>query len=282
MKIGLHVSISGSVDKAVDNATSLNCTAFQIFTGNPRGWALKELVDEEVENFKKKLYASGIEQYAVCAHMSYLPNLSTSKKRLHNRSLKRLVNELERCEKLDIPYLVTHLGRHGGEGIEVGIRNLVKTANAAVAEVSDVMILLENMEGAKNSVGARFEELAKILDHLEPRKRFGVCLDTCHAFAAGYDLRSKDAVGETIAAFDKHIGMKELRVVHLNDSMSDISCHRDRHEHIGMGFIGEGGFRTFLANKEIRKRPLILETPIDERRDDLENLQKVRELASQN
>jgi deoxyribonuclease-4 len=281
MKIGLHVSISGSIDKAVDNALALKCTAFQIFTRNPRGWASKNLTHEDTDNFKKKLLASKIERDAVCAHMPYLPNLSSSKKDLYKKSLVTFVNEVKRCAMLGIPYLVIHLGSHRGAGVQVGIKNLTNACNTAVSKAdNDVMILLENMAGQKNSVGSRFEELKQILDLLEPRKRFGVCFDTCHAFAAGYDLRSKDAVEDTVAAFDKHIGMKELRIVHLNDSKGDINCNRDRHEHIGMGYIGEKGFRAFLSNNEIKKRPLILETPIDNRRDDAGNLKKVRELAS--
>jgi deoxyribonuclease-4 len=281
MKIGLHVSISGSIDKAVDNALALKCTAFQIFTRNPRGWASKNLTHEDTDNFKKKLLASKIERDAVCAHMPYLPNLSSSKKDLYKKSLVTFVNEVKRCAMLGIPYLVIHLGSHLGAGVQVGIKNLANACNTAVSKAdNDVMILLENMAGQKNSVGSHFEELKQILDLLEPRKRFGVCFDTCHAFAAGYDLRSKDAVEDTVAAFDKHIGMKELRIVHLNDSKGDINCNRDRHEHIGMGYIGEKGFRAFLSNNEIKKRPLILETPIDNRRDDAGNLKKVRELAS--
>lgn len=281
MKIGLHVSISGSIDKAVDNATALKCTAFQIFTRNPRGWAAKNLVLEDVDSFKKKLLASKIDRYAVCAHMPYLPNLSSSKKDLYKKSLDTFVNEVKRSAMLGVPQLVIHLGSHLGAGTQIGIKNLANACNVAASKAdNDVMILLENMAGQKNNIGSRFEELKQILDMLEPRKRFGVCFDTCHAFAAGYDLRSKDKVEDVIAEFDKYVGMKELHVVHLNDSKGDINCNLDRHEHIGMGYIGEKGFRAFLANDEIKKRPLILETPIDDRRDDVGNLKKVRELAS--
>lgn len=281
MKLGVHVSISGSIDKAVDNATRLECTAFQIFTRNPRGWASKDLGGEDVENFKKKVSASKIDQYAICAHMPYLPNLSSPKKDLYKKSVNTLMNEVKRCGILGVPYLVIHLGSHLGAGTDAGIKNLVNACNTAAKRVkNDVTILLENTAGTKNSVGSRFEELGEILDKLEPRKRFGVCLDTCHAFAAGYDLRGKDVVDDVIAAFDKYVGMKELHIVHLNDSKGDIDCNSDRHEHIGMGYIGEKGFRAVLTNKEIRKRVLILETPIDKRRDDVGNLKKVRELSS--
>lgn len=281
MQVGVHVSISGSIDRAVDNAMALKCTAFQIFTRNPRGWAAKNLAKEEVENFKAKLASSKIGSNAVVAHMPYLPNLSSSNKDLYKKSLNTFVNEVKRCGMLGVPYLVIHLGSHLGAGTEVGIKNLVNACNTAAAKASnDVTILLENTAGQKNSVGSKFEEIRQILDRLEARKRFGVCFDTCHAFAAGYDLRSKDRVEDAIAEFDKNVGMKELRVVHLNDSKYDLNCNRDRHEHIGLGYIGEKGFKAILAQKEFKNLPLILETPIDDRRDDVGNLKKVKELAS--
>lgn len=281
MQVGVHVSISGSIDRAVDNAMTLKCTAFQIFTRSPRGWAAKDLAKEEVENFKAKLVSSKIDPYAICAHMPYLPNLSSPNKDLYKKSLDTFVNEVKRCSMLGVPYLVIHLGSHRGAGTEVGIKNLVNACNTVAAKASnDVTILLENTAGQKNSVGSKFGEIEQILDQLEARKRFGVCFDTCHAFAAGYDLRSKDRVEDAIAEFDKNVGMKELRVVHLNDSKGDLNCNVDRHEHIGLGYIGEKGFKAILAQKEFKNLPLILETPIDDRRDDVGNLKKVKELAS--
>jgi len=275
------VSIAGSIDKAVDNATELKCTAFQIFTRNPRGWAARSLVKEEVENFKAKLAGSEIDRNAVCAHMPYLPNLSSSKKDLYKKSLGTFVNEVKRCGVLGIPFLVIHLGSHLGAGIEVGMKNLVNACNTAAAKADDdVTILLENTAGQKNCVGSKLEELKRILEQLEPRKRFGVCFDTCHAFAAGYDLRSKDKVQEVIAEFDKYVGMNNLRIVHLNDSRFELGFGKDRHEHIGLGYIGEKGFKAILAQKEFTKLPLILETPFDEPGADVNNLKKVRELAS--
>jgi len=280
VQLGVHVSIAGSIDKAVDNALELNCTAFQIFTRNPRGWAARSLVKEEVENFKAKLASSKIDRNAVCAHMPYLPNLSSSNKDLYKKSLDTFVNEVKRCNVLGIPQLVIHLGSHLGAGPEIGMKNLVNACNTAAEADNGVMILLENTAGQKNSIGSRFEELKKIFERLESRKKFGVCFDTCHAFAAGYDLRSKDKVQSVIAEFDKYVGMKNLRIVHLNDSKFELSCCKDRHEHVGLGHIGEKGFKAILAQNEFRNLPLILETPFDELGADVKNLQKVRELAS--
>lgn len=280
MQVGLHVSIADSIDGAVDAASELKCTAFQIFTRSPRQWAAKSLEKEAVVKFKEKLVASKIDRNAVCVHMPYLPNLSSPKKVLYKKSLNTLVSEVERCAMLGIPQLVIHLGSYVNATKEIGMKNLVNACKTAASKVdNDVLILLENMAGQKNSIGAKFEELKQILDMLEPRERFGVCFDTCHAFAAGYDLRTKDAVHDTIVEFDKHIGMKNLRIVHLNDSKFELNGNRDRHEHIGLGYIGEKGFKAILALEEFRKLPLILETPIDEKRDDVGNLQKVRELA---
>lgn len=282
MQIGVHVSIKGSIDNAVDNAMELKCTAFQIFTRNPQRWEVKNLEKEEIDNFKTKLASSKIDPAAVCAHMPYLPNLSSPEKELCEKSMNRLVNEVNRCNLLGVPYLVIHLGSHKGMGVEVGVKHLVNACNTAAGKTrrSSVVILLENTAGQKNSVGSRFEELKRILGMLEPQRRFGVCFDTCHAFAAGYDLRSKENVHDTIAEFDKHVGMKSLHIVHLNDSKFPLGGNRDRHEHIGLGYIGEKGFKAILAEKEFRKMPMILETPIDERRDDVGNLKKVKELAA--
>jgi len=280
VQLGVHVSIAGSIDKAVDNALELKCTAFQIFTRNPRGWAARSLVKEEVDQFKAKLADSKIDRNAVCAHMPYLPNLSSSNKDLYKKSLDTFVNEVKRCSVLGIPQLVIHLGSHLGAGPEIGMKNLVNACNIAAEADNGVMILLENTAGQKNSIGSKFEELKKIFERLESRKKFGVCFDTCHAFAAGYDLRSKDKVQSVIAEFDKYVGMKNLRIVHLNDSKFELSCGKDRHEHVGLGHIGEKGFKAILAQNEFRNLPLILETPFDEPGADVKNLQKVRELAS--
>src|SRR3989337_1306093 len=192
MQVGVHVSIAGSVDRSIDNAVTRGCTAFQIFTRNPRGWAAKPLLDKDATNFKEKLSASKIDRFATVAHMPYLPNLSSPDDDPFSKSLNSLVDELKRCSKLGVPYLVAHLGSHKGAGDQKGIEKLTKNFTNAIRDTpNDVMILLENTAGQKNSVGSNFEQLASILFQLKPAKRFGVCLDTCHAFAAGYDLRTE-------------------------------------------------------------------------------------------
>jgi len=279
MQIGCHVSIAGSIDKAVDNAVERECSAFQIFTRNPRGWHAKELIKEDIANFKSKLKASKIERLATCAHMPYLPNLATPKQDGFEKSLKTLIDESERCAQLEIPYLVTHLGSHLGTGDEAGIKKLVKGLTIAGQTKNDVIILLENTAGQKNSVGSKFKQLGEIFNQLKPTKKFGVCFDTCHAFVAGYDLRTEEKVKETFDEFDKYVGIENLKILHLNDAKGDIGCNLDRHYHLGLGGIGEKGIAAVVKFANKRKIPIILETPIDDDRDDFENIRKAKEFA---
>ncbi|MCV0393623.1 MAG: deoxyribonuclease IV [Nitrosopumilus sp.] len=279
MQIGCHVSISGSIDKAVDNAIERECSAFQIFTRNPRGWHVKELTKDDISNFKSKLKASKIDRFATCAHMPYLPNLASPKEDGFEKSVKTLIDEVERCALLGIPYLVTHLGSHLGIGEEEGIKRLVKGLTKAGETKNDVMILLENTAGQKNSVGSDFKQLGEIFNQLKPSKKFGVCFDTCHAFVSGYDLRTANKVKETFDEFDKYVGIKNLKILHLNDAKGDIGCNLDRHYHLGLGGIGEQGISSVVKFANKKKIPIILETPIDDERDDFENIKKAKEFA---
>ena len=279
MQIGCHVSISGSIDKAIDNALERKCSAFQIFTRSPRSWHAKDLPKTDVENFKKKLDASRIDRFATTAHMPYLPNLSSPQPDLYKKSVNTLLKEVKRCGLLGVPYLVAHLGSHLGTGEEKGIKRLVNALSKAGEIKNDVMVLLENTAGQKNSVGSDFEQWASIFSQLKPAKKFGVCFDTCHAFASGYDLRTEKVVNETLDQFDKAVGFEYLKVVHLNDSRGDLGCNVDRHYHIGLGQIGEKGMSRIVKVMNKKKIPIILETPIDSRRDDFENIKKVKQIA---
>ena len=272
MQIGCHVSASGSVDKAVDNAVERNCSAFQIFTRSPRSWHAKELTKEVIDAFKSKLKDSKIDRFAICAHMPYLPNLATPKDDAFEKSVNTLINEVERCAQLGIPYLVTHLGSHLGTGEEAGIKKLVDGLTKAGQTKNDVMILLENTAGQKNSVGSDFKQLGEIFKQLKPGKKFGVCIDTCHAFVAGYDLRTAEKVKETFKEFDKHVGIGNLKILHLNDARGELGCNLDRHYHLGLGGIGEEGMKSVVKFANKKKIPIILETPIDDDRDDFENV----------
>lgn len=279
IKVGVHVSISGTLDNAPERARELGCDTFQMFTRNPRGWKFSKLSDEEIEEFHKKTTAHNLGP--VVTHMPYLPNLSSPKKAVYNKSVKSLVAELERCEALGIPYVVTHLGSHLGKGADVGLKNLSDAINFALRKNNgQVTLLLENTAGTKNSMGSTFEEVRRIIDEIEHRERVGVCLDTAHAFAAGYDIRTVEGVDQTLKRFDSVLGLDRLKVIHLNDSKVELGAGRDRHEHLGLGYIGEEGFRALFKHRAVRTLPFIMETPIDERRDEVGNLRKARELAS--
>jgi deoxyribonuclease-4 len=277
-RAGFHVSIAGGISNSVDNALKSGCNAFQIFSRNPRGWAVKPIEEEEVKKFKAKLAESKIQRNSVCVHMPYLPNLSSPNYPLYNKSIDSLADEIKRCSMLGIPYLVIHLGSHLGKGSDNGISQVVKACSFAFDRYyksssnqngNSVTILFENSAGQKNNIGSKFEEIRVILDKLNSAREFGVCLDTCHTFAAGYDLRTEDNVNATIEQFNKIIGLKELKMVHLNDSKDKINSNRDRHEHIGFGNIGIEGFRALLKHKAIMRLPLIMETPDDDKCDDL-------------
>jgi len=279
MQIGAHVSISGSLDMAVDNAVERECNAFQIFTRNPRSWFAKDLDPDQVKKFKEKLQKSRIDRMATCAHMPYLPNLSSPDEDGYQKSIKSMTQEIERCHELGIPYLVTHLGSHKGSGEENGIRRLVGALNKVAETNADVIILLENTAGQKNSVGSDFTQLEEIFSKCKPSKKFGICLDTCHAFVAGYDLRTKEDVTKVIKKFDDSIGLENLKILHLNDSKGELNSNRDRHDHIGLGEIGKEGLGEIVKIMNKNNIPIVLETPIDDIRDDFENISKAKSLA---
>jgi len=276
LMLGLHVSIAESLDSAFDRAAEVGCTTFQIFTRNPRGWRFKPLAKDQVDAFLEKRKKSGFAK--LVDHMPYLPNLASPDRGMMKASRKTLDAEVKRCDALGIEYLVAHLGSHMGKGSMVGIRNVAGAFNEAISGSSGkTTLLLENMAGQKNSVGARFEELRQILDFVKS-ERAAVCFDTCHSFAAGFDLAGQAAVKNTMALFDELVGMDRLKVVHLNDSKGPLGSNLDRHENIGKGKIGEKGFKSFLSYPEIIARPLILETPYSDLRTMKQSLATVRRL----
>ena len=278
-QVGFHVSISGSIDQSVDRALAVGCTTFQIFTRNPRAWNFKPLGESEAAAFAEKRRKAGFKKVTV--HMPYLPNLATSDKLWLRKSRVSLREEVSRCGELGVDYLVAHIGSHMGKGSMAGVRNVSEACNEALdANPNDTMILIENMAGQKNCVGARFEELGLILDGVTQKDRVGVCFDTCHAFAAGFDLSTKEGVESTLDLFGSAVGVRHLKVVHLNDSKGPLGGNLDRHDHVGMGRIGAKGFRAFLHHKAISGLPLLMEVPQDDRRSDPDELKFVRRLLA--
>jgi deoxyribonuclease IV len=282
--MGFHVSIIGSLSNSIKNAEGIGCTAFQIFTRNPRGWTAKPLEMKDVDEFKRKLKNSPIDKKNVVVHMPYLPNLAAPRSESYNKSKNVLCEEISRCYLLEIPYLILHLGSHVGFGEKNGIKQIVDACNFALDNFNSsyrrhlqLNILIENSAGQKNSIGSNFNEIKDILDQLN-NKTFGVCLDTCHAFASGYDIRSSEKVIETMNNFNEIINIENLKVLHLNDSQGKINENRDRHQHIGLGSIGKEGLAEFLKHRYIQNIPIIMETPNDGIRGDKENIRVVLDL----
>jgi deoxyribonuclease IV len=275
--VGLHISAAGSLDLAFDRAQEVGADTFQIFTRNPNQWKFKPIAPETEVAFLEKRKASGIRR--VVDHMPYLPNLASAQKATMKLSRYTLDEEVKRCDSLGIDYLVTHLGSHLGAGIAVGVRNIADAVNEALAgSRGSTMVLLENTAGAKNSVGSRFEELRLILDKVKKDDRVGVCFDTCHAYAAGFDLGGEWAVSQTMDLFEECVGRERLKVVHLNDAKGALGSNLDRHEFVGRGKIGKKGIRAFLHYQGITDIPLIMETPFEDAKAMKEELKVVRSL----
>jgi len=277
VKLGFHVSISGSIDLSFDRATKLGCTTFQIFTRNPRAWRTKPLQIGEIKSFRRKHRESKITP--VFSHMPYIPNLASPRDDIYEKSLDALIEEIDRCNELGIRYIVTHIGSHTGSGIAEGKTRLIQALGRA-ADEEGPMILLENSSGSGDQMGSRLDELAEITK-LIGGTRVGICFDTCHAFAAGYDIARKEGLNTTLREITRTVSFSRLKLVHLNDSLGELGSRIDHHEHIGLGKIGQEGFRHILTSQLI-KRPLIMETPIDDKRSDGENMKRVYKLAKIN
>ena len=272
-KVGFHVSIAGGIDKAVDRALKLSCTTFQIFTRNPRSWTSKNLDIDVSHAFIEKRQDAKID--LVFSHMPYLSNLSSPEDEIYQKSVQTLIEELKRCTALNIPFLVTHCGSHRGKGFEVGLRQICNALEVAYKQSkSKTQILLENTGGGKMSMGNSFKDLSRIIESLNgsTAQMIGVCFDTCHAFVAGYELRTFKAVDKLVNKIADIIGSERLKLIHANDAKYKKGSHRDRHEHIGEGYIGLNGFRAMLDNPVLRKLPIILETPRRSIQDDVKNL----------
>ena len=280
MKVGAHVSISGGIDKSPKRAADLDCDCYQIFAKNPRGWKVRDLKKNEGEKTKENLEKYDLDPLVV--HISYLVNVGTPKDDLYEKSLRSLKAEYKRTGQIGGKYLVLHPGKYTKSNMEDGIQRIGEAINEVFSEIdSDVMILLENVAGAGTSIGKSFEELKQIMDLIDDKDRVGICFDTCHGFSAGYDLRTEESVDQVFRGFDKIIGFDKMKVIHANDSKKEYGTNKDRHEHIGQGYIGEEGFRAMIHHPLIKEYdvPFLLETPVDEEGNFETNIAKLRELA---
>ena len=282
--LGCHLSIVKGFPRAIDEAEQLGNTALQFFTHSPAVWRMKEISEETVASFRHRRANSSVAYLAV--HTMYLLNLASPDDGLHERSVEALIEEVQRAGLLGADAVVTHLGAHVGSGPGAGIERIVSAldrlaASQPWAEAPGVRLLLENTAGSGTTIGSSFDEIAAIIAGIADAARIGVCLDTCHAFAAGYDLRTRKAVDETLGRFDRTIGLGRLEMIHLNDSRFALGSRRDRHAHIGRGDIGEAGIGAVVRHPLVHDLPLLLETPkmMDGRPDgDSLNLAAVRRL----
>ncbi len=277
------MSIAGGVDRAIERGKSVEVEAIQIFTKNSNQWNAKPLGAKEIDVFKLEREAAGI-RFAV-AHDSYLINLASPKPELQGRSLHAFQDEMDRAEQLGLEYLIFHPGAHIGDGIETGCKRVAEAMNRALEKKKDhnLVLLIENAAGQGTTLGREFDELALIRDQVEDKKRVGFCLDTCHAFAAGYDLRTEETYEKTMKTFDRVAGVKNIKAFHLNDSKKGLDSRVDRHQHIGEGEIGKKAFGYLLNDSRFKDRPMVLETPksedLHEDRENLAILGKLRKSA---
>ena len=281
LRLGAHESIAGGLHRAFDRAQSVGCDSVQIFVKSNRSWAVKPLADEAIARFKAKAQETGI--HPVVAHTSYLLNLATHDQALWMKSRDTLIVELTRCETLHIPYLVLHPGAHVGAGEAAGLARVAQALGQVHASTPGfcTQILLEITAGQGTSLGYCFEHLAWLMEHTPEGERLGVCLDTCHAFAAGYELRTLEGYTATMEDFDRIIGLERLQALHLNDCKGDLGSHKDRHAHIGQGHIGLDGFRHLVNDPRLAGLPGLLETPkSDDLHEDRENLALLRSLQT--
>ncbi|MCC6547752.1 deoxyribonuclease IV [Candidatus Sumerlaeota bacterium] len=276
------MSIAGGVEKSPSRGASIHSTAMQIFVKNNNRWEGPPISGPQAAAFAAELKKTHIPIDHVFAHTCYLINLASTKPDIVEKSVNALVDELERCELLGIPGLVLHPGSHLGAGIDAGISQIADLCQQVIERTPNVRtrILMETVAGQGTNIGASFGEIGLLLKKIKNPKRMGVCLDTCHIFAAGYDIRSEDVYARTMDEFEREVGFKSLKAIHLNDSKHPLGSRKDRHEHIGKGHIGEEAFRLLLADSRMARIPMSLETDKDEDlKEDRENMATLYRLA---
>ena len=257
--IGAHMSAAGGAYKAYERGEKIGCTAIQIFTKNQNRWAAKPLSNDEIDKFHSENERTGI---VVVAHAAYLPNLASPKKDLWEKSKESISEELRRCDLLGIPNLIFHPGSYTTGKLQGGIDLIAYAIHEIYSRNNfDVALTMENTAGQGTNLGFSFEQLAEIMDKSGVSEKLMVCFDTCHGWAAGYNIQDRETYEKVWRDFDNIIGEKKLAVLHLNDSKQPLGSKRDRHEHIGKGFIGDDGFRNIMNDKRFLHLPMVLETP---------------------
>ncbi|MGC9194621.1 MAG: deoxyribonuclease IV [Syntrophobacteraceae bacterium] len=277
--LGAHTSIAGGLHLAFDRMEKVHGQAMQIFTANQRQWRHAGPDDRQIALFKSRRHQCGCPP--VAAHGNYLINLAAADERILHQSVQSFSEELKRCKDLGIEFLVTHPGSHGGQGIERGLQKFVKNLDLAIktSAVGEVRVLLENTAGQGTSLGSSFEEIGYILQNSAYSNTLGICYDTAHGFAAGYDMRDEKTYELTFDSLGNAIGLERLKFFHINDSKREAGSRVDRHEHIGKGKIGLKGFELLLNDPRFKNHPMVLETPKGkDLREDAQNLQLLKSL----
>ncbi|MDO9514758.1 MAG: deoxyribonuclease IV [Syntrophales bacterium] len=273
-RLGAHMSIAGGLEKALLRGQTLGCTTIQLFTKNSNQWKERVLEKSEIQLFRELREQTGIDP--VISHASYLINLASPDEEMYAKSLDAMVHEIRRCEQLGIDYIVVHPGFHKGRGEGWGIGRITEALDAIHADTagSRVRVALETTAGQGSALGGSLEEIARIIERVKENSRLVFCLDTCHMFVAGYDLRTQQNYLDLFREIDDTTGREKLRVIHLNDSKREMGSRVDRHEDIGEGMIGEGLFRLIMGDISLAGVSKIIETP-----GDIENLQLLKSFA---
>jgi deoxyribonuclease-4 len=279
-RLGAHMSIAGGMTEAVARARAVEATALQVFVKSSNQWAARPFATGEAKAFREAAREAGLDRHTI-AHASYLINLGSPEVGLWEKSVAAFRVELSRCDELGIPWLVVHPGAHVGSGVDAGIARVAEAVRRAFggSDRPATGVLLEITAGQGSTLGASFAELGRILERAGHADRVGICFDTCHALAAGYEIRTADGYATTMAELDREVGLDRLHAFHLNDSKTDLGSRRDRHEHIGKGFVGLEAFRKILADRRFRDLPMVLETDKgDDLAEDRMNLSVLRSL----
>jgi deoxyribonuclease-4 len=275
MHVGAHVSVAGGIDNAVERQLDIDGNCGQIFTTSPQVWQHPDIEDDEAERFKTESLNADVGPWVI--HSAYLVNLATPKDDLREKSLASMQAEVDAADRLGVEYVNVHLGAHTGAGVDQGLDNAASVLDDL--DIPDgVTVLVESDAGSGTKLGGEFEHLRDVLDRSE--QDLEVCLDTAHAFSAGYDLSTPAAVEETLEEFDDIVGVENLACIHLNDSKHECGTNKDEHAHIGEGKIGSDGMAAFINHEAIRDVPLVLETPSEDGKGFAWNVERVRELQS--
>ncbi len=278
MRFGFHISIAGGFSKVVQRAKTRGCQSIQLFSRNPRGWKSTALNEEDVAVFKKELKKAAISP--VFVHLPYLANLAAPLSGFYDKSLTLLAEDLRRADILSATYLIMHMGHRLESSEQEAVDTLANSINRVFQKVENpTILLLENTSGQGTQVGSRFEEIGAVIERVKNPQRIGVCLDTAHAFGAGYDLSNRKGLDATLKAFHRFVGLERLFLIHLNDTQASLGSHQDRHWHIGKGNIGPEGFRNIVNDPRLSHLPGIMETPRKNDHEDRENMAVIRGLV---